>query len=56
MFKMLHSLKGEGNIVPTVKRRKANWIGHILCRHCLLRQVIEGKIEGIGRREKYASS
>jgi hypothetical protein len=32
----------------------ANWIGHILYRNCLLRQVIEGKIkEGIemaGRR------
>ena len=26
--------------------RKANWIGHILCRNCLIRQVIEGKIKG----------
>jgi hypothetical protein len=26
--------------------RKANWIGHILCRNCLLKQVIEGKIKG----------
>jgi hypothetical protein len=25
--------------------RKANWIGHILRRNCLLRQVIEGKIK-----------
>jgi len=25
---------------------KANWIGHILHRNCLLKQVIEGKIEG----------
>jgi hypothetical protein len=25
---------------------KANWIGHILRRYCLLRQVIEGKIKG----------
>jgi hypothetical protein len=24
---------------------KANWIGHILRRNCLLRQVIEGKIK-----------
>jgi hypothetical protein len=30
----------------TVKRKKANWIGHILRRNCLLKQVIEGKIEG----------
>jgi len=24
----------------------ANWIGHILCRNCLLKQVIKGKIKG----------
>jgi len=30
----------------TIKRRKANWIGHILCRNCLLEPVIEGKVEG----------
>jgi hypothetical protein len=24
----------------------ANWIGQILCRNCLQRQVIEGKIKG----------
>ena len=28
------------------KKRKANWIGHILRRNCLLKQVIEGKIKG----------
>jgi hypothetical protein len=27
-------------------KRKANWIGHILRRNCLLQQVIEGKIKG----------
>jgi hypothetical protein len=26
--------------------RKANWIGHILRRNCLLKEVIEGKIKG----------
>jgi hypothetical protein len=26
--------------------RKANWIGHILRRNCLLKHVIEGKLEG----------
>jgi hypothetical protein len=30
----------------TIKRRKANWIGHILHRNCLLKHVIEGKLEG----------
>jgi hypothetical protein len=29
-----------------IKRRKANWIGHILRRNCLLKQVIVGKLEG----------
>ena len=29
-----------------IKKRKANWIGHILRRNCLLQQVIEGKIKG----------
>jgi hypothetical protein len=33
-------------ILQTIKRRKANWIGHILRRNCLLKHVIEGKREG----------
>jgi hypothetical protein len=33
-------------ILCTIKGRKANWIGHILHRNCLLKQVIEGKIKG----------
>jgi hypothetical protein len=28
------------------KRRKSNWIGHILHRNCLLKRGVEGKIEG----------
>jgi len=32
---------------PTqIRKQKANWIGHILRRNCLLKQVIEGKIKG----------
>ena len=27
-------------------KKKTNWIGHILRRNCLLKHVIEGKIEG----------
>ena len=34
------------NIVHEIRKRKANWIGHILRRNCLLKQVIEGKIKG----------
>ena len=32
--------------ITTLRKRKANWIGHILRRNCLLKQVIEGKIKG----------
>jgi hypothetical protein len=39
-------VKEERNIVHKIKRRKANWIGHILRRNCLLKHVIEGKLEG----------
>jgi hypothetical protein len=48
----LHRASEERNIIHTVKRRKANWIGHILHRNCLLKYVIEGKIEErvMGRR------
>jgi hypothetical protein len=36
----------QRNILHEIRKRKANWIGHILCRNCLLKQVIEGKIKG----------
>ena len=34
------------NILQEIRKRKANWIGHILHRNCLLKQVIEVKIKG----------
>ena len=33
-------------ILHDIRKRKANWIGHILRRNCLLQQLIEGKIKG----------
>ena len=33
------------NILHEIRKRKANWIGHILRRNCLLEQVTEGKIK-----------
>ena len=45
----------QRNILHEIRKRKANWIGHILRRNCLLRQVIEGKIKGemeVARRRK----
>jgi hypothetical protein len=38
--------KEQRNILHEIHKRKANWIGHILCRNCLLQRVIEGKIQG----------
>jgi hypothetical protein len=35
----------ERNILHSVKRRKANWAGRILCIDCILEHVIEEKIE-----------
>ena len=35
----------QRNILHEIRKRKANWIGHILHRNCLLQQVIEGKIK-----------
>ena len=36
----------QRNILHEIKQRKANWIGHILRRNCLLKGVTEGKIKG----------
>jgi len=44
--KVLQRAKEERSILQTTKTRKDNWIGHILRRNCLLKRVIEGKIEG----------
>jgi hypothetical protein len=37
---VLHGVKEERNILHTVNRRKANWIGHILRGNCLLKHVL----------------
>ena len=36
----------QGNFIDVIRKRKANWTGHILRRNCLLQHVIEGKIKG----------
>jgi hypothetical protein len=36
----------QRTILQEIRKRKANWIGHILCRSCLVKQVIKGKIKG----------
>jgi len=51
---VLLRLKEQRNILHEIRKRKANWIGYILRRNCLLQGVIEGKIkmgiEVTGRR------
>jgi len=40
-----YHLKSRSRRIQEQSKRKANWIGHILRRNCLLQQVIEGKIK-----------
>jgi hypothetical protein len=51
---VLLRVKEQSNILHGKRKRKANWIGHILRRNCLLRQIVVGTIKGgievIGRR------
>ena len=53
---VLLRVKEQRNILHEIRKRKANWIGHIFRRNCLLQRVIEGKIKGgievTGRRER----
>ena len=44
---ILLRVKEQKNILHEIHKRKANWIGHILRRNCLLQRVIEGKIQGV---------
>ena len=43
---MLLRVNEQRNILDEIRKRKANWIGHMLRRNCFLKQVIEGKIKG----------
>jgi hypothetical protein len=51
--KMLHREKRKGT-AHAIRRRKANWVGHILRRNRVLKHVIEGKIkvQGSGGRSR----
>jgi hypothetical protein len=51
---VLLRVKEERNIQHSVKRKKAEWVGHILRRNCLLKHGIERKKEGSIRREDEA--
>ena len=43
---VLLRVKGQRNILHEIRKRKANWVGHILRRNCLLQRATEGKIQG----------
>jgi len=43
---VLFRVMEQRNILNEISKRKADWIGHILHRNCLLLWVIEGKIKG----------
>ena len=43
---VLHRVKEQRNILHEIRKQKANWIGHILRKNCLLQRVIEGKLKG----------
>ena len=46
---VLHGVKEERNILHTIKR----WISHMLLSNCLLKLIIERKVEGgIGVKER----
>ena len=48
---VLQSVK-ERNTLHRTNRRKTNWIGHIMCRNCLLKHVIERKKQRKKERKK----
>jgi hypothetical protein len=45
-MKKCYIVNEQRNILHEIRKRKANWIDHILSRNCLLKQGIEGKVKG----------
>jgi hypothetical protein len=43
---VLLKVNEQRNILHEISKRKANWIGHILRRNCLIQRGIEGKMKG----------
>jgi hypothetical protein len=42
---VLQRVKGERNVLQTITKRKAKWIGRIWCRNCFLGHFIQREIE-----------
>lgn len=52
---VLHDVGEERSMVQTVVKRKKNWIGHVLRGEGMMKDVIEGRVEGkraVGRRRQ----
>ena len=49
---VLLRVQEQRNILHEISKRKANWIGHILRRNCLLQRVTEGKIKRGDRSDR----
>jgi len=43
---VLQSVEEKRSVVDTISNRKKNWLGHIMSGEGLLRNVIEGRLEG----------
>ena len=42
-------MESRGRVICIYTKMKANWIGHVLLRNCLLKHVVEGKRQGRNR-------
>ena len=49
---VLLRVKEQRNILHDISKQKANWIGHILRRNCILQRVIEGKAKRGDRSDR----
>jgi hypothetical protein len=43
---VLLRVEEQRNILHEIRKRKANWIGHVLRGNCFLQRVTKGKIQG----------
>ena len=43
---------GEGRMLELIKKRKRNWLGHWLRRNCLLKDALEGLVNGKEVRDR----
>jgi hypothetical protein len=53
---VLHRVKEERNILHTIRRRNADWVGHTLRRNCLLKTLLKEKQKVREGKEEDVSS